>query len=213
MSSAVATRTPEQTVAEDWFPTHVIAEHTHLDKNTEVMRWARPEGGSIYAVEYIRRRGTLFVQGDLGEATYCWYPDVSSLERIAQFDFSYFHSKCQASEYGKNFRKWDRDKAHRDLADAIESHAEGYAECEEQQKELESKLRQKAMRLGYSPGCEAFYEQWSATHWIAENGYELFGGEWYEYFNHFGMEASLRCYGHWMGLRMAFGHWNPEAGS
>lgn len=81
----------------------------------DLLTWANPRS-SNYALRYaiLPRDPTgatcLVVTGDLGEAVYVWHGAVT-YEGIVNMNLGYFASKCQASETGRGYRKWDPDQA------------------------------------------------------------------------------------------------------
>lgn len=92
---------------------HVATRVQHGE--VDLLTWANPRS-SNYALRYaiLPRDPTgatcLVVTGDLGEAVYVWYGDVT-YEGIVGMNLSYFASKCQGSETGLGYLTWDPDQA------------------------------------------------------------------------------------------------------
>jgi hypothetical protein len=196
-------KTREEIIATTWFPRHEVTFHTKYNNETEVLRWQEP-GTSVYLVEYVRRHGTLMVRGDIGEAVYGWHQSIGDMESMANTSFDYFHSKCCASEYGRDFTHWDSVSAWDDLNEALELKA---SEAHEPKIAL---ALLKARVADLNRFGDPLQDEHEAYAWIHDHAHELLGDHWHEYFHGFGKKISFRCTGHWMGLRMAFGVEDPR---
>jgi len=85
---------------------------------------------------YILRQSTLMVYGDLGEAIYRWYGPDATLRWVSGCDLQYFHSKCMASEDGRQVRnyEWNEDLARKEVF----GHFKMYQDCKGYQKFIDS---------------------------------------------------------------------------
>ncbi len=173
----------------EWFKDHVVKDHVAqkigmAGHEFEMLIWKQP-GTSTYRIHYCRLDNVLMVSGDVGEAVYAW-SEVKDLRWISQLDTHYFAGKCQASEYGRGYRQWNRERARIWLenyfkADAID------------------RAKPKAEEAGvWNALCSR--DEWA--HWLMEYGYDAF--EDISDMGDIGMEISLRCRSHLAGLRMAF---------
>ena len=178
-------------IAADWFPSHEIDLHvSDVDGKTgvEILRWKKKDTWA-YFVEYIARKNTLMVRGDIGEAVYCWSSPIS-LEWVAGLDLQYFHGKCQASEWGRMTQcyEWDKEKAKK----RIFEHFKDERSCKKYHDFLE------AIDDDYSKeSLDAFCHTGDA--------YGILGDAWWEWFAGCGGEIPWRIAGHLVGLKMAFG--------
>ena len=84
-----------------------------LAKNTDIqyheqrqeLSCRRPNSG-LYAIEYLIRKNTLIVTGDVGCAIYQWCDSIT-FDFVAGCHLHYFEEKCVASEAGRDFIEWD----------------------------------------------------------------------------------------------------------
>lgn len=156
------------------------------------LRWAMPDS-NFSRVDYIIRRGYLYVSGDLGEAIYQWNSMID-LKFLAECDLDYFASKCQASEKGTHFEHWYREKAEHWIRNNLKELAteyEGLPIYEQEQTSL----------IG-SCGLE---DEWRhhLEHMDEDDRTLLFGEEWYDYLN-IGNDVHIRLWLHWQGLKLAY---------
>lgn len=86
----------------------------------EELIWRKP-GSSVYAIFYLYKAGTLYVSGDVGSAVYRWHSSIGTLRNIAGCQVDYFASKCEASEYGRDFREWNSHRALEEIETLIKS--------------------------------------------------------------------------------------------
>jgi hypothetical protein len=91
----------------------------------EMIRFQKP-GTINYFIEFLFTNGTLFVRGDLGEATYCWHWDIGSIRQLSKVSRGYMKGKCQASEVGREFNEWYFGELEADVRAHFEHH-----ECED----------------------------------------------------------------------------------
>ena len=93
-----------------WFKDHKAEVHRFLTPSStdylEYLLWKKPQN-SIYMVKYYCHQGTLMITGDAYEAIHCWgnFPQIN-LRWISGCDFGYYMSKMQASQHGRDGRRW-----------------------------------------------------------------------------------------------------------
>jgi len=161
----------------------------------ERLVWAHP-GTTIYRVDYILYRNTLFVSGDLGAAVYRWGGTAITLEWIAtECSLDYFAGKCEASETGREFTEWDSRVA----ADYVRDYLRECGDEAEDATEGTSGWDKFALALGES----ALSSQFEWHMWLHDNGYEFFGDCYYEC-GDVGKIINFRCVSHLEGLKAAF---------
>ena len=149
----------------------------------EVLTWKKP-GTSNYMVRYLVSGNTLCVYGDLGEAVYQWSQDVT-LDWISTLDLHYFKGKCQASEVGRDFKEWSREKAF-DTLKHMEK--EGYFNWSD---------------IELTDGLDALYDSREWEEWLRENGSEILGEDYWDWAFSIGHVINTRCMYHFIGLKMA----------
>lgn len=183
-------------------------------RSTEFLTWKRPNS-SIYSVYYEYYNGLLVVHGDLGDAIYQWHRDIGDLEDVSKVELDYFASKCLASEVGREYVEWDRQKAKRRVLELIRDCVGEYIEIELPDDDNEFNNTAQYMRTTDDEFNELHYkfinergydalnsrEEW--IQWLDFNGYEVFGDDCFEYAN-IGNKINLRCQAHLIGLKMAF---------
>lgn len=86
------------------------AEFTRLDPDTAVLRWAKP-GSGRNAIEFILRRNTLCITGDLGYAVLN-LTEKADVARLSKYSPDYFLSKIEAATDGYVY---DRDVIQEEL--------------------------------------------------------------------------------------------------
>ena len=190
----------EKDVRERWFKDHVAAHQiVHCADGTliERLRWKKP-GTGTYLVEYLRIGGRLIVTGDIGDAIY-WWSGNHSMHWISNCNLGYFAGKCEASENGRDFKVWDSDVARdRILAHFEEVHEWADTEDSTKAEEMKKKFEE-------NHGWSAIHDQYEWVAWIREYGQEVFGDDWWESsISDPGRTLNIRCYGHLLGLKMAF---------
>lgn len=156
-----------------------------LETEVEHLCFRQP-GTQVGYMVYMRQHGMLFVGGDYGSATYRWHASAEvCLDWIADTDFMYFHSKCEASEYGHPHTEWDSRLARENLEKFLDSR--GYA--------IEM------TRIRDWGGLEALHHRQEWQHWLFENAHECD----LDPFDVAGIgdRPGLRCRLHWLGLRLA----------
>lgn len=154
-----------------------------LERDTRRVLWAK-RGTSAYKIEYSWWPGYLVVTGDVGEAVYSFYPDMS-MEDFAGSDLYYFASKCTASEDGRGFESWDGDRAVGWLLD----------HCWSGERNVEALLE-----MPYA--IEAAYTRGEWLEFLNGPGCTAFGGV-LDGLGSIGLAISPRCRYHWLGLRCA----------
>lgn len=166
-----------------------ICEENKKPIRIEFLEWKK-EKSNLYAITYMLNNGFLHVSGDLGSATYRFYDDCD-LEWISKCDISYFYSKCEASETGKNFTFWNADEAIKKL----ESYASQDFFSIEEFKEAN--------------GDSELYNEQEWMIWLSSHGYEVFGENYVEMGN-IGETIHHRCFYHLYGLKEAFKNINGQ---
>ena len=202
--------TDEATIRKYWFPRHegtllaIPNNPVNVFSPRENLIWSKP-GSSMYRVDYLVYGHHLVVVGDLGEAVYGWSERVT-LEWIAKLDLDYFAGKCEASEKGRHYVQWSKEKAF-DLIQSqwlpnFEGDAAGALE-----------------EFNEVNGGEAIEDYHSWCRWLSDdcslsgidselhredNGTHFFGCDWTDGIPNIGEETDIRCRAHLLGLRMAF---------
>jgi len=174
----------------EWFKEHTASFILETIPPTEatILNWQKP-GTWNYGMRFIIHRRWLVVLGDLGEAVYGWGQDITP-DFLAQLNFDYFHSKCEASENGRKFESFDGQTGYR-LAQ------EWLADPENQPGHPGKNLRKHIRALTASCGKEevdfAAREIYDATG-DAELASMII--DWFKV-------PSFRCIAHFVGLQMA----------
>lgn len=96
-------------VVEDIKGCQVFKEHVVRDFSDTHITWTKPSS-SYYWARFIINAGWLIVLGDTGEAIYQWSEPLT-WDFLEGLNFSYFHSKCVASDKGRVPYDWDRGVA------------------------------------------------------------------------------------------------------
>jgi hypothetical protein len=189
----------------DVFRDHIAFYEAHSE-DLETLTWQRP-GTSVYAVRYVRHYGVLMVWGDLYEATYMWnYEPKFCMEWIGGCSLDYFLGKCRASPHGREPYVWDSETARKNLR-------EYFAEFKDPKKfdpdEYAEEIRQRAEEeQQFDDSCGWNYlddGEFGYNHWSYDNGYEIFGDDWYENRTLFapGKELDFSIKLHYEGLMAA----------
>ncbi len=162
------------------------------DLFTEII-WKHPDH-HYSEIRYVFRYGFLLVYGDLGEASYQWYPSVSP-EFVADCTLDYMMEKCQASEKGRNFKEFSSEEAEKYLRWYLNYEAEcGTKESHYEPISFEEVLKEYnivEVDIGYAGEHEHAFVQFCYDTFIDFEGYD--GGHIY----------SIRAYHHWIGIKMA----------
>lgn len=187
-------RYPQDDETARWFRDHRA---TFWDAPTvKTLAWKKPDSQNC-AIWYVIQGGTLMVWGDLESAVYRWSGEIS-WKFLAGCGLDYFESKCEASPKGRDYEDYDNRRAVADFEEWLTR------EAEESEKVPDAELVADARRvLHYSE------DEWRA--WLVENGYDLFGGSWYEFAPLFGKAIAMTCAAHLGGIRMAVAQRNAEA--
>ncbi|MHB9074626.1 MAG: hypothetical protein ACYC6G_14005 [Desulfobaccales bacterium] len=180
-------------IIKHWFPNHTReiewkAPAPVGQGEIEFLRWGQP-GTCVNRINYLRCSNQLFVCGDLGEAIYGGWDKGYPLEWIAGLDLSYFAGKCQASETGREYFEWSEEEARKRLTDYFNNWDNPAAQAA------------KARDMG------AFSSLYSEGEWhefMSHYGPDLLGDDYWEMGN-VGRKVNIRCQGHLIGLKMAFG--------
>ncbi len=170
-------------IINSWFKDHTAHRSVLKDEHgntVERLLWAQV-GHSVYRIYYYCIYGTLVVYGDLGEAIYQWNKMDMDLRWVSNCSLEYFAGKCQASEEGRGYKVWNPDRA-RERLDEIGHDNSAYDALDSE-------------------------HEWSA--WMGHNGYDTFGDCYIEY-GSIGMEISMRCEAHLLGLKQAFARTDKE---
>lgn len=188
----------EDAAVREWFTEHVATYRVCGDATpdspffrTEEMAWKRPDSGT-YGVRYIIAGPTLFVQGDLGHAVYRW-SEAMSFPSIAGCDLQYFHGKCQASEFGREYLTWDEDEA---LDYFTEITTERIADAAAS-RQGEIRALTEGGKFAIRGGRNEYQE------WLQGGDARLvLGNDFWEY-GSIGMVIDRRCRAHLIGVKMA----------
>lgn len=199
-------RNPKDLLSECVWKDHV-ASHKSYDNTLETLQWKNPKN-SHHAVWYIRQHGVLAVWGDLGAATYRWYPDVS-LRAIADTNLDYFVSKCEASRVGRSPYCWDNHQAEEDMRDYFaEFHAQEYQDSLER-----TERNEEASKFELVSGWRALGEDehvW--IEWLRSDAIDIFGQDWWEHpVVNAGKKLDAGVKLHHEGLKLAFEQLKKES--
>lgn len=203
-------------IAAETFANHVARHEVHGPFTTIV--WRRPKSSNWY-VRYVvdHDAGLLYVSGDIGEEIYRWSGEVT-LPFLAHLDFSYFRSKSQCQ--GRNHRQWEGDVCLELAFERLRVRADGkydkpsrwpllvsspeLAAFQQRQRlygrPVTDKLPLQDVVESVERMVEATRDQHEWEKYLGDNGYEVFGDEFYE-IN--GWVPSILAVGHWVGLRSA----------
>lgn len=160
-----------------WFSDHLIMHSTYRK-----VVWQKPNT-SIYKIVYLIEDNRLFVYGDLGDAVYSWSERIS-WKFLHDMCFSYFHSKCCASEHGLPWLDWCASTCAEDLrvaGDEERLNEEEFQEC------IQYADHEQTWRNF------VFEESLPSTTYDKIQPEELIS---------FGYAPALRCVGHWYGLQL-----------
>lgn len=155
-------------------------------------RFGKP-GTGIDCLYFTFFRGFWIVAGDLGDAIYQWNTEVTP-EFVAGCNLDYVLGKCQASEVGRDFEEWDPDLCREDM----EKWAKEDFEEDEKGPDLSD------ARFAIEDGELA----WKA--YLYENGYEVFGDNFYEFAPKFGVKPHIRGVLHLAALKVMVEKHNAE---
>jgi len=177
----------------DNFKNHVVS---YYDKGErlEHLIWRIPGSSNGY-MEFIACGGNLVVRGDYGDSIFEWYRRVD-LKWIAGTDLSYFAEKCQASEYGRDFKSWDSEQLREDIEALLDEHSKNF---EDYDHESPNELRDKFEDVN---GFDAVNGEFEWMVWLQDYGWEVFGDDWWEYVP-MGKYLDTHCKLHWVGLKLA----------
>lgn len=186
LTQAIADITP-------WFKDHVATLHTFPAHGTPAgvtsptqLLWAKP-GTRIYGVRYLWLDGTLFVDGDLGEAVYRW-GDPINLAFLARCDLDYFHGKLCASEKGRHYWAFDEAVARHRLTSQLD--------------DLEPGSRRRSLMFEFL--AETWHDPREDLKRFAWNFYDQTGDcELASIVHEAGHVPDHRLIAHWLGLRLA----------
>jgi hypothetical protein len=157
---------------QNWFTDHLITLGTY-----EKVVWQKP-GTSMYKVVYLIDNNRLFVYGDIGDAVYSW-SECITWKFLHDMCFSYFHSKCRASETGLPWLDWCTETCMKDLREAV-----------------------KQGRLDEAVLYECANYADSEQTWRRFVLEEMANSIQPEELLSFGSAPALRCVGHWYGLQL-----------
>jgi len=195
----------EETIKKEWFPNHIAELRTYkavTGPDILYLGWKKPET-NVYGVEYLIKGTRLIVSGDIGDATYWWSGRIS-FESIAGMHVGYFASKCEASEYGRQFKSWQRKVLEKNVDVALRQRAEYSMELDHDDAALEAKFQELKALFEKHGGIDAISEDrdffWHS--WLAEHASKVFGDDWWE-FAPDGLEIDVRCMGHLVGVKAA----------
>ncbi len=177
------------------FQQHKVYYYKYLEINykrgeIEVIEWKR-ENSSLYYIKYAMDENVLFVNGDMGYAVYKWEENVN-LEWISKLDLSYFASKCQASERGRENEEWDGDLAEAKLQIYMNDNNLDMEKVKEKN------------------GLAYLYNEQEWNFWLKDYGYDILGEDFYEWASEIGKTISHRCQSHLIGLKMAMEQINAQ---
>lgn len=181
-------------VVKQWFKNHVAKFTEHPD-GTKILEWRDKSGTSSYWFTAILRNGALMIYGDIGEAVYRWYPDVSGWDFFEDVNIDYFASKCCASETGGSYYAWDKQK----VLDRMDARFREKADGDDAVfQDLWAKF------LGADGDDAADSEQ----AWLAWYGARFDDGDFFdcddgEWAPECGRVIATRCVAHLIGIKMA----------
>lgn len=183
------------------------------------LRWAKPSS-STYLVIYMIDGCCLFVTGDLGSAVYRWSSPLA-FDWLANCDLSYFAGKCEASENGRQHEEWSQAKCEAEAEYRVEIWYQGDGQyvladklgdesfADQDWSQLSPALKRRALDY-FSEIVLELDEDWSSfvsAYCGSQHEWCEFIGEHLELFDWesagCGMETSLRCQAHLIGIQMA----------
>lgn len=88
----------ENEIRNKWFENHVV-KSIEGEEGFQKIIWGKPDT-SMYQVNYVLSGNMVYISGDLGVAAYC-LTEIAKLERLGQYDLSYFTGKLAASQRSK----------------------------------------------------------------------------------------------------------------
>ena len=185
----------------------------------QMLVFENPNSG-IYRMAYTKVGDTLFVTGDVGEAAYRWpgaNPDKVDLEWISNCDLGYFHSKCVASEVGRDFVEWNEQRAKKNLEMQLREMYElefddlamNREEDEDSAPEYPDEYLATKTKIEELGGYDALYNRDEWNMWMAVNGYDVFDERQRDMYG-LGTMTHLRCLYHLLGLKLAFKRLNAK---
>ena len=178
------------------FSDHIATFNTFISpinqETIETLLWKKKDNTTFSHIWYHAHHGKLFVSGDLGEATYIWYENVS-LKWISGLALSYFKSKCQASESGLGYlwHEWDENTA-------IEQIKQYFIDNYDPDDPINWE------DFCYDNGEYYLSSQEEWNHWLEDNAEKFFGQDYWEFAHAFGQITPIRCRLHLLGLQCAF---------
>jgi len=176
------------------FGNHVATVIGTIGEGLYGIRWAKP-GCSNFWMDIVILSGTVFIRGDLGEATYVWSSPVSP-EFLIGTNLGYFHSKCMASEKGSIPKDWNEDVALEWLDEQRRQRPEEDPDCDMATfDELAEELRKVAHD-------RREWEHFVSQHY-GDEIQDVFGVDAWEFIWDPGAVPMSRCILHWLGIRLA----------
>lgn len=157
-----------------------------------VITWQNPASWN-YGCRFIIHHQWLIVVGDIGEAVYQWSEDLT-LEFLAQLDFGYFLSKCQASEKGHDFSMWDSGVAEQKRSARIAEIKTSSQPLEEDGQEFFEALALEELERQPEEEFKAKAQEYYDKTGDAEGAGDL---------STMGKVPNCRAIGHFVGLQMA----------
>lgn len=176
----------DQKTMDHWFRAHVATRTTltgPAGEQIEQLVWKNPASW-VHAITYRAIGGVLIVTGDMYDAIYI--SGAAGLDWWKSCDADYFAGKCVASPYGRGYRVWDQERARRRFGEYFTN-------------ERDASTLQRFRDAGGEGALSDKYE-WIA--WMAQNGVDVFGPEYYEY-GSIGDAVAPECVAHLYGLRSA----------
>ena len=182
-----------------------IATYKRIDDHLETLQWKAP-GTSNRAMWFVRQYGTLMVFGDMGEAVYQWYPDITIESIGLNMSLERYVCKCKASEYGRRPYAWDAQQCD----DDVNAYFDEFAKDRDHEYDPDDNYdlvdrAEEEMKFSLSWGWGATEEEIPWLWWVWENGADVFGQDYWD--GHFpckaGEKLSWEVQRHYEGLREA----------
>jgi len=213
---------------DNWFKDNVVKSYKFdEDLDFEELVFGQSDS-TIYQVVYRRFGGLLFVTGDIGSAVFNWYSS-NSLSWMGGLGFGYFMGKCEASEHGRDFKKFSEDNVYRairenlkdpDLDHVNEEVLTEINSCDDFNveydnlvsefiadlksndfREKRTELLIRIMHERDSMDMDCGGAGWIM--WLAEHGAKYFGQDYWDDSYLFGKAPPHRAVGMWRGLHLA----------
>lgn len=184
----------ENEIRNKWFENHVV-KSIEGEEGFQKIIWGEP-GTSMYQVNYVLSGNMVYISGDLGVAAYS-LTEIAKLERLGQYDLSYFTGKLAASQRSKY--EFDHKTAQKGIEEYfidwcdVESVSELSPEDRELYRELSSETINWGMPEHFNTAVYHIYQNTSV---------DWFDSEAASCIAECGKRLSYSLISYWVGLQM-----------